>query len=1081
MSDNTDDLIISISTDQATLRRSIKRIEQDLGTLAGSVQKQFTAVGKSIDNSVSSTLQNRINSMVGIGKAASKEWTGALADQGKELERLRSKYSPLFAAQQSYLGSVKEIKSAHALGAISAKEMTSAIDKQKAAFAAQVAVIKGRNAALADTPNVNAAGRRQNLGYQAFDVGQGLASGAPLGMIAAQQGPQIAQLYAGQGGVKAALSDVSAAATMLISTFGAMPLAIGVAGAAAVAFAKMTTGSVHTADEAVKSHVATIEAIKEAYGIAGDGLGDYVKKSQVEAASAARENLKIQQEVAKEAVSDFNGTLGVLRARTGGASDIEGRFAPFTEAIRNFRKSIAEGNPDFARFRSEIEAIVATNPAGLRKFADEIINGSTAAADAERRVKAAKDVISDIGKVSSDQVVGVEALGNALKELSQIAMPSLSDAEKAAEAFRKAMDAAQGSEDRAAVQRQYDAARKRIADQNPTVADTDGRPMAVPIPGQKPVQLGEEPNKKAETAATKAANAYRDLQKAADDRIGQVKQEIDLLGKYGIEADAARFSLDLFQQAEDKGRSLSATQRAEIQKKVDLYKQYSETLLKAKLSQDLLNDMRYNSLSKEDQKITTTLRQYGLPEDLNSDQAGQIRKSLKTEDLRDDLHSFASDFKNALLNNGGDIGKAFGDAIQNAALNQISKIADRFIDQIINGIIGSVGKSGGAANGISAAITGSIGGGSSTGSAAAASKAVVSSAGSAVDLASKLFGANENTNTSSINSFLKQGGVDLNAAQTKWCAAFVNSSLEQVGIKGSGSQVANSFLDWGTKIDPSQILKGDVLVQNRGLGANQAGGHVGFATGATRFSGGQQQLEMLSGNLKDGVGKEWVSAMEVQARRATESAASLGKVAGSATDATQGLGQFGSGLNKLGGSLSSMGAGGGGWGQLSGGGGFDWASLFSPSWKPNTTFGSFLGLADGGHVKGPGGPTSDDVPAMLSNGEYVINASSTRRHRRLLDAINNGTIGHFAAGGVVAPRLTPSSAGRSYASGDNVEIKIINNNGSKVSQTKRKTSSGQTIEMVIDDMVADKMSTPGSRSRSAVQSQFGLQGGLARR
>ncbi|MGO8176250.1 hypothetical protein ACC764_38535, partial [Rhizobium ruizarguesonis] len=63
---------------------------------------------------------------------------------------------------------------------------------------------------------------------------------------------------------------------------------------------------------------------------------------------------------------------------------------------------------------------------------------------------------------------------------------------------------------------------------------------------------------------------------------------------------------------------------------------------------DLLNDMRYNSLSKEDQNIATTLRQYGLPEDLNIDQAGQIRKSLKTEDLRDDLHSFASDFKNAL-------------------------------------------------------------------------------------------------------------------------------------------------------------------------------------------------------------------------------------------------------------------------------------------------------------------------------------------------------------------------------------------------------------------------------------------------
>jgi hypothetical protein len=188
--------------------------------------------------------------------------------------------------------------------------------------------------------------------------------------------------------------------------------------------------------------------------------------------------------------------------------------------------------------------------------------------------------------------------------------------------------------------------------------------------------------KSAETAAQKAANAYRDLQKAADDRIGQVKQEIDLLGKYGIEADAARFSLDLFQQAEDKGRSLSASQRAEIQKKVDLYKQYSETLSKAKLSQDLLNDMRYNSLSKEDQKITTTLRQYGLPEDLNSDQASQIRQSVKAEDLRGDLKDFASDFKSALLNNGGDIGKAFADSIQRALCG-----VDRNIDINLKGLV----------------------------------------------------------------------------------------------------------------------------------------------------------------------------------------------------------------------------------------------------------------------------------------------------------------------------------------------------------------------------------------------------------
>lgn len=38
-----------------------------------------------------------------------------------------------------------------------------------------------------------------------------------------------------------------------------------------------------------------------------------------------------------------------------------------------------------------------------------------------------------------------------------------------------------------------------------------------------------------------------------------------------------------------------------------------------------------------------------------------------------------------------------------------------------------------------------------------------------------------------------------------------------------------------------------------------------------------------------------------------------------------------------------------------------------------------FGYADGGHIQGPGNGTSDSVPAMLSNGEYVIKASSVKK------------------------------------------------------------------------------------------------------
>lgn len=63
--------------------------------------------------------------------------------------------------------------------------------------------------------------------------------------------------------------------------------------------------------------------------------------------------------------------------------------------------------------------------------------------------------------------------------------------------------------------------------------------------------------------------------------------------------------------------------------------------------------------------------------------------------------------------------------------------------------------------------------------------------------------------------------------------------------------------------------------------------------------------------------------------------------------------------------------------------------------------GSFLGLADGGHVRGPGTGTSDSIPARLSNGEFVVNAKATRANRVLLEKINAGQTLALAGGGYV--------------------------------------------------------------------------------
>lgn len=63
-------------------------------------------------------------------------------------------------------------------------------------------------------------------------------------------------------------------------------------------------------------------------------------------------------------------------------------------------------------------------------------------------------------------------------------------------------------------------------------------------------------------------------------------------------------------------------------------------------------------------------------------------------------------------------------------------------------------------------------------------------------------------------------------------------------------------------------------------------------------------------------------------------------------------------------------------------------------------------MAGGGMVRGPGGPRDDQVPTMLSNKEFVVNAEDTARHLPLLEAINSGRLRGYARGGLVVNAST---------------------------------------------------------------------------
>lgn len=131
--------------------------------------------------------------------------------------------------------------------------------------------------------------------------------------------------------------------------------------------------------------------------------------------------------------------------------------------------------------------------------------------------------------------------------------------------------------------------------------------------------------KKSSQFSEREANAYRDLIKSGQDRIGQMELEAQVAGKSGIAADTLRLKLELEQKATDKGRVITAAKREEIDKLVESYQKVAEASAKAHLNQDLSYQWRQMGRSDIDKSVADTLKQYGLEEDLNSIDAANIR------------------------------------------------------------------------------------------------------------------------------------------------------------------------------------------------------------------------------------------------------------------------------------------------------------------------------------------------------------------------------------------------------------------------------------------------------------------------
>ena len=189
-----------LSLDSAAFERGVRQAKQSLGGM----RSEFAQTSKSAASSA--------------------------AVFGNEMDRLRNKFDPLYAASKKYEAELDELNRAHRMGAVS----TSAYEAQLESLSQQY-LQTGSASRTLGRANTASAASTANLAAQFNDIGVMLAAGQNPLMLAVQQGTQVNQVLDQVGTTgKARLSALASSFMSVVSPANLLTLGVIAGGAALI-------------------------------------------------------------------------------------------------------------------------------------------------------------------------------------------------------------------------------------------------------------------------------------------------------------------------------------------------------------------------------------------------------------------------------------------------------------------------------------------------------------------------------------------------------------------------------------------------------------------------------------------------------------------------------------------------------------------------------------------------------------------------------------------------------------------------------------------------------------------------------
>lgn len=347
---------------------------------------------------------------------AAVDWSNAVAlGYAKPAQAV----SFLTALEQKHAAQLRDMAAAAQGAAAAQANLKSRVDATSASLRAQ----SGTGGGFHST----------NLLFQMQDIGMMAAMGQAPHILALQQGTQVAGIFHQIGDGKKIVEALQGAFMGLLNPISL--LTVGAIGLGTAIFQAAMQGreGAKTLDEAFEQHRATLERIDALYQGFSDRLTKYKENAELVAA-ATRTNAAMMEAVARNEFAKFQDQLIPMREydqRSGQIrAFVDSTFAPFKDAILEIDRAIITGRPNFDAFIAQVNEIVATDPANLRKLGDQLIESGRAAYEAQAGADAARQAVDQLGITAATHADSVKALAEGLATLAGIAVPAMTNAER---------------------------------------------------------------------------------------------------------------------------------------------------------------------------------------------------------------------------------------------------------------------------------------------------------------------------------------------------------------------------------------------------------------------------------------------------------------------------------------------------------------------------------------------------------------------------------------------------------------------------------------------------------------------------